>query len=109
MKRIILSTVSFALLACMMSSCYNTRLLVGNVDPKEPLVEINQEWNHHLIGGLVPLSNATMKTAEYTNNAANYVVKTNMSFLNLLVGGITFGIYTPTQTKFYIPLKDANK
>ena len=42
-------------------------------------------------------------------NADNYVVKTNQSFLNMLVSGLTCGIYTATQTKYYIPLKDAQK
>ena len=27
-------------------------------------------------------------------------------FLNGLVGSLTFGIYTPTSTVYYVPLKD---
>ncbi|MEG0162696.1 MAG: Bor family protein, partial [Mucinivorans sp.] len=81
----------------------------GDVKPKEPLVEVNKEWNHGLIAGLIPLNNATMDAAEYVNNAPNYVVKTNQSFLNQLVSVVTCFIYTPTQTKYYIPLKDTNK
>lgn len=92
-----------------LSSCYNTRILVGNVQVKEPVVKVNREWNHHLIGGLVPLGNASMVAKDYLPENENYVVKTNMSFLNMLVAGITFGIYTPTQTTYYIPLKDMNK
>lgn len=87
------------------TSCYNTRILVGNVKPKEPLVEVNSEWNHHLIYGLVPLGNTTMVAADYVNNKPDYVVKTYTSFLSGLLSGITFGIYTPTQTKYYIPLR----
>lgn len=49
----------------MLTSCYNTKILVGDVNPKDPLVKINSEWNHHLIGGLVPLGNAQMKASEY--------------------------------------------
>lgn len=73
---------------------------------KEPLVQVNQEWNHHLIGGLVPVGKNKLEAAEYVNNAEDFVVKTNHNFLNLLVSCITCGIYTPTQTKFYIPLRD---
>lgn len=102
----------FVLLSCMicilMSSCYNTRIIVGDVNPRESLVMINKEWNHHLIFGLVPLDNATMKAAEYTNQYPNYVVKTNMSFLNMVVSEITFGIYAPTQTTYYVPLRDVS-
>ena len=90
----------------LLTSCYNTRILVGDVKPKEPVVEINSEWNHGLLWGLVPLNNATMKASEYVNNAENYVIKTNQSFVNMFVSYLTFGIYSPTQTKYYIPLKD---
>ena len=89
-----------------MTSCYSTRVLHGNVKPNEPLVQVNQEWNHHLIGGLVPVGKNKLEAAEYVNNAEDFVVKTNHNFLNLLVSRITCGIYTPTQTKFYIPLRD---
>lgn len=89
-----------------MTSCYSTRVLHGNVKPNEPLVQVNQEWNHHLIGGLVPVGKNKLEAAEYVNNAEDFVVKTNHNFLNLLVSCITCGIYTPTQTKFYIPLRD---
>ncbi|MEG1765736.1 MAG: hypothetical protein RR254_03620 [Muribaculaceae bacterium] len=108
MKKILLMIV-MGVTALTLTSCYNTRILVGDVTPKEPLVEINKEWNHGMIAGLVPLNNATMKAEEYVNNAPNYVVKTNQSFLNQLVSVVTCFIYTPTQTKYYIPLKDVNK
>lgn len=93
----------------LMTSCYNTRMVVGNVRENEPLVEVSREWNHHIIFGLVPLNNATMHTEEYVGGYANYVVKTNTGFLNGLIESITFGIYTPTQTIYYIPLRDLQK
>ena len=110
MKRIVGSVFMCIVLALLMTSCYNTRVLVGNVEPKAPVVEVNKEWNHHLIYGLVPLSNAYMNPKDYLpEGQVNYVVKTNQSFLNGLVAGLTFGIYTPTQTKFYVPFEDAKK
>ena len=102
MKKLLLC----ATLAVSLTSCYNTRLLVGNVEPIDPVVEVNKVWNHQLIYGIVPLSNATMNTTEYVDNCPNYVVKTNMSFLNGLVSTVTLGIYTPTQTTYYIPLSE---
>ena len=95
------------LAVCMiaLSSCYNTRILVGDVKPNEPLTEVNRVWNHHLIAGLVPLNNAKMQAGEYVGDRPNYVVKTNQSFLNQLVTVFTCGIYTPTQTVYYIPLR----
>ncbi len=99
---------AFLPLACVLvgvlfTSCYNTRLLVGNVEPKEPLIEVNKEWNHGFIFGLVAGENATMNVNEYIGKATDYVIKTNQSFLNGLVSVVTFGIYTPTQTTYYIP------
>lgn len=107
MKRILMGGV-FGDLALTLSSCYSTRILYGNVERNEPLVQVNREWNHHLIAGLIPVGNGKVEAAEYVGGAPDYVVKTNMSFLNLLVSGITFGIYTPTQTKFYVPLRSVD-
>jgi len=102
MKRLILA----ALGAATLTSCYNTRIVVGTVERNEPLIEVSREWNHHLIYGLVPLNNATMKAQEYVGNHRNYVIRTYWSFLNGLVGSLTCGIYTPTSTVYYVPLKD---
>lgn len=95
--------------ATCFTSCYSTRLTYGNVKPKEPMVQVNKVWNHHLIYGLVPVGNNKLKSEEYVNDAPNYMVKTNINFLNWLVTGVTGGIYTPSQTKFYIPLRDVQK
>ena len=91
-----------------MTSCYNTRMVVGSISPTDPVIKVNTVWNHHLIYGLVPLDNATMKTQEYIENQPNYVVKTYTSFLNALVSGLTWGIYTPTSTAYYLPLSALN-
>ena len=36
-------------------------------------------------------------------------MQTNLSFVDLLIGSVTFGIYTPTQTKFYIKTDEIGK
>jgi hypothetical protein len=101
------SIIPLLLVTLLFASCYNTRLLVGNVAPTEPVVEVNKEWNHHFLIGLIPGNNAKMNPADYLpEGQKNYVVRTNQSFLNGLVSSVTFGIYTPTQTKYYIPFKD---
>lgn len=102
MKKLFISAIVFSA-AMLMTSCYNTRLYYGDVTKTEPLVKVNSEWNHHLIGGLVPLKSAEVNVQEYAGDAKDYVIKTNMSFWNYLVGGITMGIYTPTQTSLYVP------
>lgn len=110
MKTVLKISAICIVIVFTLSSCYNTRILVGNIEPKAPVVEVNKEWNHHIIFGLVPLSNAYENPKDYLpQGQVNYVVKTNMSFLNMLVQGVTMGIYTPTQTKFYVPFEDAPK
>lgn len=108
MKKIFLAASLFTV-ALALSSCYNTKLLVGDVTRTEPLVEVNKEWNHSVIYGLIPLDNATMKVEDYVSKAPNYVIKTNQSLLNMLVAGVTAGLYTPTQTIYYLPADEAGE
>ena len=99
----------FAICVIAFSSCYNCKVLIGNVKPETPMVEVNTVWNHHLIYGLLPLNNATMEASKYLEGRQNYMVKTHQTFVNLLVNYLTFGIYTPTQTTFYVPLSELNR
>lgn len=91
-----------------LTSCYTTKIYNGEISKTEPMVKVNKEWNHHIIGGLVPLG-AKMKADDYVGGRKNYMVKTNQSFLNLLVNYLTLGLYTPTTTTFYVPLNDISK
>ena len=68
MKRILMGGV-FGALALTLSSCYSTRILYGNVERNEPLVQVNREWNHHLIAGLIPVGNGKVEAAEYVGGA----------------------------------------
>lgn len=103
MKRLLILVCLFGLTAC-----YNTRLVVGNISATDPVIRVNTVWNHHLIYGLVPLDNATMKTNEFIANQPNYVIRTYTSFLNALVSSLTGGIYTPTSTAYYLPVSAIN-
>lgn len=90
-------------LAICLSSCYNTRILVGNVTSQDGMRKVGSTWNSHLIGGLIPLNSAKVAPRDMVAGYQDYMIKTNTSFLNLLVSGVTFGIYTPTQTSYYVP------
>lgn len=103
--RIMKKLLALVIVAVTATSCYSTRLIVGDVSPTEPLVEVNRVWNSHMIFGLVPLD-ATMYTDEYARGYDNYVVKTYTSFLNGFIGVFTWGLYTPTETVYYIPLNE---
>ena len=100
MKKILMA----ATCALLLTSCFRTKLYV------DPIVEVGKEpMNAHFVAGLVAGRNATVETAEHVNDAENYVVQTNLSFVDLLIGSVTFGIYTPTQTKFYIKTDEIGK
>ncbi|PXV69139.1 hypothetical protein CLV62_101408 [Dysgonomonas alginatilytica] len=95
------------LIAASFSSCYTTKVTVGDLSPRQPMVKINSEWNHHILWGLVPLGNASMRADDYVGDRTRYMIKTNQSFVNGLVSSLTFGIYTPTTTAYYIPIDES--
>lgn len=107
MKKLLQFGVFAGICVLLLTSCYNTRVLVGNVNPNQELRKVSSHWNGHLLGGLIPLKNAKVRSQNWVNGYSDYMVKTNTNFLNMLVSGVTFGIYTPTQTTFYVPY-DAN-
>ncbi len=99
----------FIAISILSTSCYNTKIYVGEVGKKEAVIEVQKEWNHHFLYGLIPAKNAKMATKDFLPDEKNYVVKTNQGFVNMLVGFLTFGIYTPTQTTYYVPVKSLKK
>ncbi len=93
-----------------LTSCFRTNLYVSKARPEDPKIEVSKEpFNTHFVGGLIPGKNTTMTASEYVNDADSYVVQTSIGFLNGLIGGVTCGIYTPSQTKFYLPAGEIAK
>jgi hypothetical protein len=85
-------SVAFAA-AVMLTSCYSYTSVVGKGAQGSQKVT---KWNHYLIEGLAPVSVSDSK--EMAAGATDYTVTTKHSFVNGLIAGITFGIYTPTTT-----------
>jgi len=72
-----------------LGGCYHATVETGRA-PSGQTVE--NAWAHSFIGGLVPPS--TVNTAsECPDGVAR--VRTQLSFLNMLAGALTFGIYSP--------------
>ncbi|MDR3129830.1 MAG: Bor family protein [Tannerellaceae bacterium] len=92
----------FCVLCCvaLLSSCYTAKLVVG--EEAAAYTKVASVKNHFLVGGLIPLKNQ-YGTKEIAGNAKNYVVQTQHSFVDLLVGALTSGIYTPTTTTILVP------
>lgn len=77
----------------MLTSCYSYTSVVGKG------AQGNQEttkWNHYVVYGLAPVGVSDSK--QMSEGAENYTVHTRQTFVNGLVSGLTFGIYTPTTT-----------
>ena len=77
----------------LLASCYTYTSVVGEGAKGSQKVE---KWNHYLIEGLAPISVSDSKAM--AGGAKDYTVTTSMTFVNGLIGAITFGIYTPTTT-----------
>lgn len=84
---------AFAICSILLTSCYTYTSVVGE-GPKG-----NQEvteWNHYILFGLAPVGVSDSKAM--AGGATDYSVFTRQTFVNGLVAGLTFGIYTPTTT-----------
>ena len=92
-----------------LSSCYSATTCVGTVKVDDPTVKVNTVKNHHFIYGLVNGGNTKIEDSKYIGNRKNYVVKKSTAFVDGLLEAITFGIYSPTTTTYYLPVKDAIK
>lgn len=89
-----------------LNSCYSAKMYVGDVQPNTPTVEVNSVKNHYFIYGLAKGGNTSVDIEKYMGERKNYVVGRKATFVDGLLSSITFGIYTPTTTTFYVPLKD---
>ena len=88
-----------------LTSCYCDKYAVGTINPEEPLVHVASEHNQHFLCGLIVNH---QKVKSYVPGVENYVIENKQTFWDGFVSGITFGIYTPTTTKFYVPKSNAN-
>ena len=77
----------------LLTSCYTYTTTVGKGAQGNSKVT---EWNHYLLDGLAPVKMSNPK--QMAGGAENYTVTTRISFINGLVAGLTWGIYTPTTT-----------
>ena len=94
MKKKIIQLIAGTLLcSCLFTSCYVYTVVVGTGAKGNTEVT---KWNSYVIYGLVPVGVSDAKVL--AGGATDYTVTTRQTFVNGLVSGITFGIYTPTTT-----------
>lgn len=86
MKKSIITAVLFV--GLLFSGCYNAKV-VTNEEPSAKIVE--NDFAHGFVFGLV--GPTVDVSEECTNGVAK--VDTKLSFVNMLVSNLTFGLYTP--------------
>lgn len=101
-KGIVIAAAAAAVAVCA-TSCSTSRILVGDVKPKEPMIEVSKEHNAHFLGGLVKTGKTIAQ--EHVGDAENYAVLTRYGFGDIMLSFVTGYIYTPTTTKYYIPVR----
>jgi len=89
----ILSLALLATAALLLSGCYHTNITTGK--PASDQV-VEEEWASSFINGLVPPGE--ISTAEECENGVAQV-ETKLSFLNMVVGSVTGGLYSPMHIK----------
>jgi hypothetical protein len=88
---VILISVVFSLL---MTSCYTQQYIVG--EGSQTGVETKAK-NNYFLAGLIDGKISDAKTM--ASGAENYSVTIEQTFVDGLLGALTFGIYSPTTTK----------
>lgn len=94
MKKVVLNFAFVLAISFSITSCFTLTYSVGQGAPTG--VEV-KEKNHYLIYGLAPLK--TSDPTKMAGGATDYEVTITHTFIDGLIHGITFGIYTPTTTK----------
>ena len=89
----------------LLSSCYCDKTIVGDVNSYDELVHVASTHNSHVIGGAIVTKN---NVKQFVGDTKDYVIANKQTFGDLIVSGITLGIYTPTTTKYYVKKDNPN-
>jgi len=93
MKRLFAISFCLFLMASTLTSCYVNKFDIGKGAQSNVTVK---QWNHYLLDGLVPVN--VSNPVQMAAGAADYTVTIKHSFINMILSGLTFGIYSPTTT-----------
>lgn len=92
----------YTLLLCVLfCSCQSSSVCVGELKNNDPVVRVKTVHNSFFLYGL--LGRKQIKATDYTQGLESYKVKNYRSFVDCVLNGVTFGIYTPTTTEIYLP------
>jgi hypothetical protein len=95
MKRLV-AALFVLLLVGQFAGCYKHVYVSGDPAMSSPNYE---RWHHHLIAGLINLSDETYLSQICPSGVAR--IEDKHTFLNMLVAGLTMSIYSPTTVKIW--------
>lgn len=104
MKKFFSRLAFVTITAIGLTSCYSASVLVGDCNSEEPMTKVYTKHNTHLIDGLVNI-NTDLRAQESVGDYSGYKVNHSITFVDGLLQCITFGIYTPSTTKVYVPTR----
>ncbi|MBC6410058.1 MAG: Bor family protein [Ekhidna sp.] len=93
MKKFCNLVFTSVVLLILMSSCFSYKFTIGEGPQSGVIVK---EKNNFWLGGLV--TGKISSPEEMADGAENYEVTEVHTFVDQLISGVTFGIYTPTTT-----------
>jgi hypothetical protein len=93
MKNIFTFSACLFLFTTSLTSCFVNRFDIGK--GAQSTVEVHKQ-NHYFIAGLVPAG--VSNPVQMAGGTNDYTVTILHTFLDGVIGIITFGIYTPTTT-----------
>ncbi len=94
MKKFLSVIFISVVLSTSMSSCFSHKFAIGN--GSQTGVEVTEK-NHFFLYGLIP--GKVSNPQNMAGKAENFEVTEVQTFVDGLVGVLTFGIYTPSTTK----------
>jgi len=86
----------------MLSSCYVQEVNVGMAENANA-VQVAKVKNQQFIYALVPKTQD--KAENHVKDTKHFRMKTMQTFWDGFLSGLTFGIYTPSTTYYYEPVK----
>ena len=101
MKKVVLSVMCVCA-TMMLSSCYVQEVNVG-MSESEQAIQVAKVKNQQFIGGLVQKTQD--KAENHVKDTRHFRMKTMQTFWDGFLSGITWGIYTPSTTYYYEPVK----
>lgn len=110
MRKVMRKTVSLVFglgMLLSLNSCYSSSVCIGDMDPDEPAIKVASVRNSHFIAGLA--GRPEIDASRYVGDAKDYKVQRSQTFVDGLLSSITFGVYTPTHTTFYVPYTKGNR